>query len=741
MFKSIVKGVCATAACLMLCCAAVSASEYNDSTKVLLKKLEIMTGDENGNFDDDQTLTREQFAKITVAIADPDYVVNNSAAPFFDVARTRWSAGYIDRSNKMGFFHGYPDGSFRPDEQIVPEQVCKVMLKLLGYENNDITGNWAESQISFAKNKGLLENVNYVRGVPMSRIEAAKIIRNTLFAQMKDSGLYLVETMGYSYFEDTLMLSDKNTQAGYVSTNNGVFRKTSGFSEEDMGKKGDVVVDKKGEIVCFLADNQNYGEYIVKAVSGDSVAVFGDAGSISGIADETLCYYWGSQMNFANMKQMLKTGDKLFAAYSEYGGIEYLLSSGNSMQTPLFVKDISTNENTRFIRDGVISSAEQIEALDVCYYLSEVNTVVAYSKKITGVFENAHPSKENISSITLSGRQYSIGHINAVGKLSSSGTVRYGDTVTLLFGKDDTVVDVVVPDAAETLHGVVLESFLKDRVDENGNRLSAYVIKFMKSDGSVSEYSALKDYDNLRGKAVDVSFRDGTASVTVLKSSVTPEGIFDWDKKQLGKYIVDDNVEIIDVCNDVDYTAAKAKEVFPQRLNGAKLSKDDIVYAEVNGDRITGLILNDYTKDLWDYGVALYAKNLSNAYVIGGEYKVNVNGRYLEFVSQNSAYNVTSGQPVMMELDGKKGVVGMKKLTPVSGKLTAVDELYAYVSGKKYLLSDSVIIYKQVEKMSDEPGYRFEIISKDKLDFEKNVQVYCDSTEENGGRVRVIVEI
>lgn len=713
-------------------------SYANDETKSLLSATQIMQGNENGDFNDYETLTREQFAKITVSVADPDYIPTGSSSPFSDVSESRWSSGYIDRANKMGFFHGYPDGTFRPEEEIVPEEVSKVMLKLLGYENDNITGNWATTQINFANDKGLLDGVDYSIGKPITRIEASKIIRNSLLTQIKDSEAYLIETMGYAYYSDAIILSDKSTGAEYVLTSNGTFKKNGAVEASDIGKKGDLIVNKKGEIVCFLQSNKLFNSYTVKTASGDSISVFGAQGAIADIPDEALFFVNGIKESFAEAKQTLKVGDSLTVAYADNGDIDYLSVSGNLMTSPQFIKNIQVNSETEYIRDGNVSSYSEIGPSDICYLIESENTVVAYSKKITGVFENAYPTKENITSVTVSGNTYKIGHTNASNKLSSSDNIKYGDTVTLLFGKDDTVVDVIALCEKDEVYGVLLNSSLKSRLDENENRLSEYAADIMLTDGTLAQYSALKDYSGLKGKAVSISFKNGLADIAAVKSGRNITGIFDWDKKTLGEYFLSSDIDIIDVAYDTAYSAAKSNKIFPQRLSGVSLSSGNILHAEIEGREIKSLILNDFTNDVHDYGIILYAKNSSNDYLSAGEYKVNLNGSYAEFATKNVSYGIKSEEPAKFETDAQKGIVGIQKLNAVSDKVTAVDELYAYTDDNKYRLSDGVIVYRKVEKTGDAKGFRYEIISKDKIDFKKSVTAYCDKSEKNGGRIRVI---
>ena len=62
--------------------------------------------------------------------------------------------------------------------------------------------------------------------------------------------------------------------------------------------------------------------------------------------------------------------------------------------------------------------------------------VLAYTDKVTGVYEKASPTKDSPTSVTISGKEYSVESVDAFNALSSSGTFKYGDTVTLLLGRN-----------------------------------------------------------------------------------------------------------------------------------------------------------------------------------------------------------------------------------------------------------------------------------------------------------------
>lgn len=705
----------------------------------LVSTLGIMVGDENGDFDGDGYLTREQLAKITVSIADPEYIPTSSVSPYKDVSYRSWSSGYIKHVSELGLFIGFPDGTFRPEENVNIEQACKIMLNLLGYGNEVASADWAQSQINAANRVGILEDVTYTIGQPVSRENVAKLIENTLLTQLKDSQVYLISSLKCTYFDNAVIISDKNLSGGYVSTTVGNFKKTVAITDDSIGKSGKVVVNKKNELIYFEANDNRVDSYIVKSVAGDSITVFNQSSGITGIADETLSYINGQQMPYSQMKSLLKTGDKLSIIKDEFGNVDYIFVSGHGISDPGFASSFPITDNTAIIRDGSKSDRDSLDSLDICYYISDVDTILAYSKRVSGVFENAYPTKENISSITVSGAQYTIGYKNASQKLSSSGNIQYGDTVTLLFGKDNTVIDVISMSENASLVGYLIDCNISQRQTENGNTVYEYVAQVLTPDGNVNSYSAEKDYENYEGRVVKVSFKTGKAALSTVKDNNSISGTFSWSKKTLGKYKLSDDLDIIDVM-EVDYEniAGKGIKVFPQRIDKNSLSSSNILYANIEDGEITELILDDYTGDIYDYGIVLKAENVNAPTLLMGTYQLNVKGNILQYVTQNKTYSVSTGSVVAFDAVGTNPVL-MKKINSYSGKVTSMDDVYVYVGNSKYLLSDDVIIYNQVSNTTSGTGLRYEIIEKEDIDYDKTVTAYYDKAENKGGRVRVIV--
>lgn len=717
---------------------------YSNETKYFLKKLEIMQGDENGNFREDDTLSREEFVKMTIKILEPDFIATSSISPYSDVVYSSWSAGYIQRASELGYFTGFPDGSFRPYDKVLPEQLCKIMLKILGYETENTTANWAQNQILIAKSKGILDNIEYQISNPISRINAAKIIKNTLLSKKNKSVQFYIEDMGYKYYEDVIIISDKNVKNGYISTTIGAFKKGN-ISAQNIQKQGDIVVDNENEIILFLSAPQNENSYIVKTVLQDSIIVFDNKTEKMLKFDDDVTVYDGNiTLLYKNLLPSLKLGDKIDVYYDDMMNINYLLVTRDAILGPItnfnesYKNQFNVTENSSVNRDGMVSNTSAIKELDICYYIKEVDTILVYSNKSIGVYENAYPNKDNVQRIILSGKEYEIGSEKAFSELSTNGNINYGETIKVLFGKDGKIADVVKMKQEENLVGFLIDTGQKSRVNENNKNSFEYFAEVLLIDGKIQEFYTNRDYENIEGTVVSVSFSEGKAKLSGLPSQNNISGIFNWDTKMLGSEKISENINIIDVASHNDYKRSKGEKIYPQRLNKTEITTKDVIY--INNDKnnvITDIILNDYTNDLYDYGIVLKDERLSNKYIINGTYDLNVNGKNTKIITQNSLYSVYTGQPIKLDFDNNN-LISMIKLNKLTEPINKVDEIHVYSQTNKHLISDDVLVYKGIINSSNDIQ-RYEIIPINKIYNTENVTVYYDKPEINGGRIRVIL--
>lgn len=99
-----------------------AAKEIND---VLCNN--IMTLDENGNFNPEKSVTRVEFVQSLLKILSNDNLNVNIKNIFTDVSETYPAYQDILRSQQLGLVYGYPDRTFRPERVLLKSEVTSIL--------------------------------------------------------------------------------------------------------------------------------------------------------------------------------------------------------------------------------------------------------------------------------------------------------------------------------------------------------------------------------------------------------------------------------------------------------------------------------------------------------------------------------------------------------------------------------------------------------------------------------------
>jgi len=101
---------------------------------------------------------------------------------FSDIRESDWYATTVKKLVDMGGINGYPDGTFKPNNQITRAEFTKILVSALGYDNLKPTGShWASGYVDKAVSIGLatsgeLSDLNRA----ITRKEMAKMVANAL---------------------------------------------------------------------------------------------------------------------------------------------------------------------------------------------------------------------------------------------------------------------------------------------------------------------------------------------------------------------------------------------------------------------------------------------------------------------------------------------------------------------------------------------------------------------------------
>lgn len=269
-----------------------------DSTDAvaLVQALGIMTGDQNGNLNLSRNVTRAEFAKMLVSASS---FKNSSASAgyslFKDIKSGHWASGYIKIAVEQGWFNGYLDGTFRPNNPITFEEAATVALRLLGYTAADLTGAYPMAQISKFESLDLHDGFSAARGQYMTRSDCAHLFANLMSAKTKEGTVY-AKTLGYdldaSGHLDYTSLVSADTKGPYTLT--GSIQDLISFSPTQVYRNGaaaslseaeryDVCYYNSGLKTVWLFSDRVTGSYSAASPSTaapESVTVAGQTYSI-----------------------------------------------------------------------------------------------------------------------------------------------------------------------------------------------------------------------------------------------------------------------------------------------------------------------------------------------------------------------------------------------------------------------------------------------------------------------------
>jgi len=249
-----------------------------DSAVETLYELGIMYGDENGNLNGDNFLTRAEFAALTSRIMKEDIGIANQK--FKDVPIGHWGAADIGFMAQKGIIDGYGNGYFGPDDKVTLAQAVKILLSVLELSREDFS--YPDDYMICGAENGLTVGVSIFHDEAINRNEAAALIINALHIPKKDG---------------TMLIERNHCKTYYVSPDGSDSNDGSSLHPWKTLQKAAVTVG--GNAIVYLAE----GEYdegtlvfnkggesadktlLLRAMSGQNVSVIAEEIQIADDAD------------------------------------------------------------------------------------------------------------------------------------------------------------------------------------------------------------------------------------------------------------------------------------------------------------------------------------------------------------------------------------------------------------------------------------------------------------------------
>ena len=165
----------------------ITGNIYETAIKALLDK-GIITGDVDGKFNPDSSLTRAQACIMVVKAINPPEadVTGTETQPvksgFVDMSGYGWAEGYIGYAVKIGIVNGYPGGTFKPGALVSIQEITTMVMRASGYTDAALGGPYPSNYMENGTDLGLFKDMTTDINSPMQVTKAmtAKIIFNGL---------------------------------------------------------------------------------------------------------------------------------------------------------------------------------------------------------------------------------------------------------------------------------------------------------------------------------------------------------------------------------------------------------------------------------------------------------------------------------------------------------------------------------------------------------------------------------
>jgi len=561
----------------------ISNAAFKDADKIdykeavdVMNAVGVFIGDEKGNFNAKDNLTREQAAKIIAYLElgskAADALVGG--ATFTDVASTRWSAGFVGYCAQAGVVNGVGNSKFDPAGQLTALQFGKMLLVELGYDAKAagmVGADWAINTSKLMAKAKLMDGIDGSVNQVLTREKAAQMTLNALEAPTVE-----YDTKGSTITVDGTKINFGASVAKYETS---TVAKDQNISKEKL-TSGEYTVELGEKLYKDLKKNSTTDaferpatEWMLKAKSIGTYAdaadlsytatveigtIYSDLGLSKGIDDSKVTYYEDGRNLSSTWTQDIVKGSKV-----EKGGNGTLLEvyynddaeSLTVIAINTYVGKITASYKASTTKDAYVtftaktgagSSYETDDSYSkddiVLYtYSSKAGDAgvksMALAEKVTGKM-NGFTAEKNV---TVDGTTY---------KKSANGTpITTGMNTSV--GKDVSVyLDqygyAAFVDADDTLQYAVILAY------EVGSRLDSPRAKLLFTDGTT--------------KKVDVKAlkkADGTAY------TATSLGAYASANSDLNQY----DVVSYTVNSDEEYTLTLAADARNATVGSAKITK------------------------------------------------------------------------------------------------------------------------------------------------------------------------
>ena len=686
-------------------------SEYFGAVK-RLGELGIINGYEDGSFRPDNIVTRAEFSKIIVGMMNKTTEAKSTppASSFDDVNKVEWCIPYVNYLTSNEVIKGYGDATFRPSNIVTYAEAATIICRVLGYDEKTVGYSWPANYMNEAAALELSDTAHNAYD-PVTRAVVAEMTDNALFTYVngKKEVKYL-ESIGYTVTENCYIIASQNNDASLnsdeIRTDSGVYEVKNNSIISMAGSSGTLILDDNNKAVSFRKKDMKSLTVTVTDIDENRTIDYkttdNQKGSYQFTSNFTL-YSDNNKTSYALMQNEITEGTKIkFMGEQEGKWTFAVIDTSQSTITPVKASKNYTSsdkylegipidfDDLTVYRENKTVTVADIKTDDVIYYNTNTNTMDVYTKKVTGIYNKAMPSKAYVTSVNVGGNEYKINSRVSTEKLDASdGSFNIGDKVTLLLGKNDEVCFATESSGFDTFgYGVVLKTYFDVAGSGDKEGSSRYMASVFMADGNTYEYETEKNYKDYVGDLVHIEYGNDVVTMSPAQNSKT-YGVLNKAERTLGGRKILRDVVIFNRLSKEDSSEPEVELINYDTFEAASIPSDQLitsVSANVFGD-IAVLYINSASSG-YKYGYAYKRKDKNTGALSMTVYTTSGKEEYTNVnfsVSGNAFYYKALPNGQISEL---------KPLSPLvtDKSVQAAESGRIMVDNRIYKLSDDVLI-------------------------------------------------
>ena len=562
----------------------------------VLQMMGVVDGMSGSTFNPTGTLTRAQFCKMAVeAMGEGDRVsIYRNYTIFPDVKPGFWAAGYVNLAvrSEPKLISGYADGTFGPNDTVTYGQAVTILMRMLGYKDEDVSAVWPDGYIDEAMAIGLSDGVSLSASAPVSRAQAAQLFVNLLNSDQKDGGRFYTK-LGTPQEAVLLDANARDTAGNPVMRTSVQDYVMAGKPGSGLlsGQKGVVILNSSNEAVTFIPAGEGTSRSITIA-SAETTVITDSSGTKYTVDGAAKVYMGEESYSYVDRFTYLRAGTLATLYINSRGRVESIfIGSSTSDDAVIIAQDGSTEgfalltdrTDYRIYKHGEEVTARALEAFDVATYSSSNNTIYVSDNRITVYYEEAYPNAAAPSRIKAKGISGpgEDGYLEVLPcALETLAECRVGQTITLLLTDNNRVAGVSTSSTAR------------------GNALG-----FVDSSGDLTLFNGLKastddeDLTRYAGQLVTVSSGKGGVSVSRM-STQSIHGDFYVANKRVGDAALAGDVQIYETMSN-----GQLRPIAYEDLPEGVIEREQISVAHKNyAGKVDILVLSNVTGTGLTYG-------------------------------------------------------------------------------------------------------------------------------------------